>query len=1279
MSTIPDSDQHAGTARETQGVTPPVFAAARIAELLAVPPAPVLTPTPEQQAVIEQPLGGSTLVVAGAGSGKTETMANRVVWLVANELVAPDTVLGLTFTRKAAGELRERITGRLAVFIDRLRDAAERGTLAPAEFGAFERLDVLLADGLDIPEVSTYNSFAAGVLQEFGIAAGVAPGAAVIDEATAWRLARDVVIRSADSELAESDMRIPELIRHILSIDHAVADNLTSLDRVDQVVSEFGRVIQLPYNEKELGTEPSGRVYAPVRDAVAALTGTPLITRLAREYAAAKEERGLIEFPDQLALATRALEHSPDAIAALRRRHRAVLLDEVQDTSVGQTRFLSMIFSGSSVMAVGDPHQSIYGWRGASAEGLRSFHTDFAPRGRALRTQHEAPATLTLSTSWRNPSRVLDAANTIAGVLAETAASTVPKLTARPGAGSGTVEWAYPETVHEERLAVAEWMRDARVAHLREHGELPSAAVIFRTRKHMAAFSAALSDVGVPNRIVGLGGLLTTPEVTDVVCTLRALWYADAGGELIRLLAGPRFRVGVADLAGLKEAARWFGERDLAQQPLSEADRVADQVLPDPDRQFTLLDALDQIAHMRELDHRALRSISVAGRERLSEAGRMLASLRTLVGGDIGELIGATVQALRLDIELDANEQREHAGTSAAHANLDLFGDLVDSYLAIDTRGTLASVLEWIERAIETDESAEHVAAPVPGTVHLITAHGSKGLEWDLVVVPRLVVGEFPGSARAGAGWLRTGQIPDELRGDAAARPELNWRIADTQDELRGRIAEYKTALKERHAEEERRLAYVAITRSADRLLLTGSFWGGQTRARVPSVFLTELGEAGIITGLPVESAHETDPSVAEELVAQWPLHPLGAREGAVLAAAEVLRTALAVAQRPDASDVDRERPPHATTGNVADTLDGRQNRDAQSHTQGDEATVERNEAAQARDERLTPLDETVALLLAERNAALAGESLIRKPEDLPARITASTFHEFIEDPTRSERFRLRPVPQRPYRRTRVGNRFHEWVERRATTAIGTALPLAGLEDALDGEPFQPERTFSLEVTSDSNAKVGSELPQAAERAEAAEGVEAVEAVEVQTGAEVPAAPEGQRSADGFGTSISDLDGGGDEAELRPLIEEFERSRWALLAPIAVELEVTLPFAGRTLVCKLDAVYRQSDDRGGAERTEIVDWKSGRSPRTDAERESRFFQLDLYRHAYAQWARVSPELIDVSLFYVAEGIELRSGAPRSLAELETIWLTAAERLSDPARAATADHRSHMVQ
>ena len=136
-----------------------------------------LPPTPEQQAVIEAPLH-SMLVVAGAGSGKTETMSGRVVWLVANRLVDPDRILGLTFTRKAAGELAERIGSRL-------RRLSDVGLVE----GLYE------TDDERLPTVATYHSYAGGLVTEHGLRLGVEPDARLLTEAAAWQHAHEVVVR----------------------------------------------------------------------------------------------------------------------------------------------------------------------------------------------------------------------------------------------------------------------------------------------------------------------------------------------------------------------------------------------------------------------------------------------------------------------------------------------------------------------------------------------------------------------------------------------------------------------------------------------------------------------------------------------------------------------------------------------------------------------------------------------------------------------------------------------------------------------------------------------------------------------------------------------------------------------------------------------------------------------------------------------------------------------------------------------------------------------------
>lgn len=971
-----------------------LFTASDIAEILAEPGAPVLYPTDEQRRVIEQPLGPTTLVIAGAGSGKTTTMANRVVWLVANGLVRAGGILGLTFTRKAAGELADRVRRQLMTFLEH---AAHRGArvLSLEQQTQVERLSYELEESFEFPEISTFNAFAVSVLQEFGASAGLASGASLLDEAAAWNLAREVVLQSEEDELRRNDFSLTSLVDQVIHLDGAVHEHLTSFDSVIRHSDALTEVARLPYNDKELDSGLSGKLYADLRKTLQDVGSTSLIARLAAEFARTKQERGLLEYSDQVALALQTVERSPDAVEILAARSPVVLLDEMQDTSVGQTKLLSRIFAGNSVMAVGDPHQSIYGWRGASSSNLLDFHASFSRRG-------NAGETLTLSTSWRNARVILEAANVIAAPLRASSVIDVPTLQERPGVPQGSIAVTYPETIHAEFAEVAQWLATSRDEWERKEGVLPTAAVIMRSRKFMPHISAELTRHGIPNEIVGLGGLLTTPEVTDVVAVLRCLWYADANSELIRVLSGPRFRVGVADIHGLRRASRWFSGRDHTQQRVAEDERL---LLTEDVDEVSLLDALDHLADS-PVGHVAFRGITDTGRDRMIEAALLLRDLRSLISASIADLVDAIVHALRLDIELESNEYSLHEG-AAARANLDSFVDVVENFISTDAEGSLRSLLLWLERTMRDDAVAEHVAQAEPGTVQIITGHSAKGLEWDLVAIPRLVTDEFPTRSRDAGGWLRSGALPDECRGDRHHRPRLEWRLAATQAELRARIADYREENIALHEDEERRLAYVALTRARHAALLSGAFWAQAKKPRHPSPYLVELTDAGLISGIPADSRHEEHPDTHREETLQWPLDPLGRRAGAVHAAADAVRRTLKAG--PKRSEVER----------------------------------------------------SVELLLQE------AEARSRTPQNSAQsvnRVNASAFHEFIADPEAASRQRLRPIPARPHRNTRVGNLFHEWVERRTSTALGTAIPLAFEIETEASE--EPEVTLHTEDAS---------------------------------------------------------------------------------------------------------------------------------------------------------------------------------------------------------------------
>lgn len=1033
-----------------------------IAEALAaVRGRPVPPPTAQQRAVIEAPLEPA-LVVAGAGSGKTETMANRVLWLLANGLVEPAQVLGLTFTRKAAGELGLRIRDRIAEL--------DQAGLLP------ER------DVFEAPHVATYNSFANTLYRDSAILLGREGDAPVLGEAAAWQLARGVVLRSRDERLPDLGRNLDAVTKAVLTIARGVAEHAGDLDDLRALAVELGALAALP-------TDSPRFEYADAVDLGERLGALGLLADLAAEYDAEKVRRGVVEYADQVALALRIAQKQPALGEDLRDRYRVVLLDEYQDTSVVQTRLLATLFGGGAVMAVGDPNQSIYGWRGASAANLDQFAELFG-----------ATARFALSTSWRNGTRVLDAANQLVAPFAGHGVP-VEKLEPAPSATSIDVQAVFPETVAEEAALVADWLA-ARVS------EQQTVAMLLRTRATQPYFLQALRERGVPFHVLGIGGLLAEPEIADLVAFLSAMDDPAAGIPLLRVLAGSRWRVGVADLHALNRLAAWLRSRDHAQQQLDDEVRAALRTAVAPGEGGSIVDALDFLRSAAD-GHVALEGFSVAGLERLRDAGTTLHRLRGRSRLDLPDLVALVVQELQLDLEVAANEYRV-----LGSANLDAFADALAGYLAIAEIATLTGFLGWLREAELREDLSPRPEPPEPGTVQVLTVHGAKGLEWDVVAVPRLVTDEFPSRPREGfQGWLGFGQYPWPLRGDAAELPEFEWAGATTRKQLLDAQKEFSAGVRQRALDEERRLAYVAVTRAKHELLLSGSFWATQTKPREPSVFLRDL--AGLIPELPTATAHDANPlgDDLERLV--WPLDPLGDRRPAVEWAARTVREA-------------------------APQLEG-------------------------------PWTRELELLLAERETRARAA-----PVAVPTRVPASRFHDYVSEPERVADELRRPMPERPFSATRLGTLFHAWVEQRF--GFGT-------------------------------------------------GAEELDAV------------------------VGEIDDGDLVAgRLEELQARFEASPFADRRPREVEREIHLPFDGRIVVCKIDAVYDEPDGR-----VRIVDWKTGRAPKDDADLERKQLQLALYRLAYARWAGIDESHVDAVFYFVADDHVLVPDRLDSEADLLARW------------------------
>jgi DNA helicase-2/ATP-dependent DNA helicase PcrA len=912
-------------------------------------------PTDQQIAIIESELAPA-LVIAGAGSGKTETMASRVVWLLANGHVEPAEILGLTFTRKAAGELAERIRKR----ITRL---AVTGIMAQ------------VVDVLDPPNVATYNSFANTIFRDNAVFLGRESDGSILGEASAWQLAKSIVVGSRDPRLAGMERSLDQVTNAVLSLSHELSENVVDSADVAAMAQRFAELSKLPNGGKG--------EYADALKIISTVSELPILLDLAEQFSDAKARRGFVEYADQVMLALHVIRGVARVGRDFRERYKVVLLDEYQDTSVVQTWLLSELFAGHPVMAVGDPNQSIYGWRGASAANLEQFAVGF---GGGAPVKNFA-----LSTSWRNGHGILHAANTVVEPLI--AATTVPveKLRASRTASAGPVDVSFEETIVDEAAHAAAWLKQK----LRVSGDdkPPTAAMLFRARRTQGIFIEALRAAEVPYHVLGIGGLLDEPEVADLVSALTVISSPTAGAYLVRLLAGSRWRVGVRDLHALNKVASALRDQDYAQRPLDDAtkQKLRDSVAEGEGG--SIVDALDFVATAKE-GHWLLKDFTDAGLSRLKDAGSVFARLRARASLDLVDFVGLVDQEFRLDIEVMANESRSNGS-----AGREAFFDAIDSFRAVNETGGLTAFLGWLSEAVRRDDLAPRTEEPESGAVQLLTIHGAKGLEWDHVVVPRMVVDELPGNSRDSTGWTAFGKLPYEFRGDAESLAVFDWPAAESRKDLLAKHGEFKAGVKHRHQREERRLAYVAITRAKKALLLTGSFWSSQQGFRAPSPYLVELAESGAIGELPEAPVNEERPELQGEAPFFWPEDPLGGRRERVVRAAELVRASSA-----------------SSAG---------------------------------------PLEDEIELLLAERDTMHAASEHIQ----VPPRIPASRFKDFVTSPAEVAAELRRPMPEKPYRATRLGTLFHSWVEERSgVVGAGDTIDVAVTEtDTEQSELDGPE------------------------------------------------------------------------------------------------------------------------------------------------------------------------------------------------------------------------------
>jgi superfamily I DNA/RNA helicase/RecB family exonuclease len=695
----------------------------------------------DQRRVVDHP-GGPLLVLAGPGTGKTTTLVEAVVDRVERRGLAPEQVLVLTFSRKAAQELRERVTARLG--------RTTRGALA-----------------------MTFHSYAYALLRRELAAQGGPPLRLLSGPEQDLEVARLL-----EGELLDGGGRWPPSLRPALPLRGFRAELRDLLQRAQERGAD-GAVV------RALGEAAGRPEWVAAGGFLDAYEG-----RFALDPSAeVLDHSGLVR-------AAAALLETDDDLRARERETRAVVLvDEYQDTDPAQVRLLQALAGeGRDLLAVGDPDQSIYAFRGADVRGVLEFPDTFRT------VDGERAPTVELRTCRRSGPALLAASRAVATRLP--AGRLGPRFRdLRPAEGlpAGQVEVRLATSPTAEAALVADVLRRA---HLHDGLAWSQMAVLLRsTPRSLAVLRRGLLAAGVPVTVPSDEvPLVEEPVVRALLDLLRAALRADGPGvdDVLGLLGGPLVR---ADALAVRRLRRALRELDLAVGGSTPSDALLVEAVRDPRAALGLPDRA-----RRPLDvlHRLLRAAQEAAR-----------------GGTAEDVLWAVWEATGLARRMEQDSHDGGARGAVADRALDAVLALFEAAARYVDRLPAASALGFVDDVDAQEVPGDTLAQRTPegDAVRVLTAHASKGLEWPLVVVAGVTEGVWP-DLRLRGSLLGA----DDLAAAAQARVAPGT-VPDRRAELLA---------------EERRLFYVAVTRARARLVVTAV--AGSDGEERPSRFVEELG-----------------------------------------------------------------------------------------------------------------------------------------------------------------------------------------------------------------------------------------------------------------------------------------------------------------------------------------------------------------------------------------------------------------------------------------------------
>ena len=1361
----------------------------------AVKSTPNSAPSLEQKNVIEAPINQDVLIVAGAGSGKTYTMTRRVIHLIKSK-VPPESILGLTFTNKAAAELLSRVSAEVS---------------ASGANGAKSFLK---------PEVMTYDAFFQSIVRRYGLLVGFNQNTMPLSDAGAMEIIKSIIGKYLDnpqnnaknlSKLYNFDTLCADVINlcseiscSMIGVD-SVGATCSSVPQAVQKIrewnNEFAKHLKNVIADKKVESPLSAKApaipkYKKVKKTAGmseqdvekasaekfkdacksyekywddsclqfcinlynACLKRDILLDLVLQFDAEKKRVNMAQFSDFTIAAYYLVTHFPSICAQYRNQYSQVLLDEYQDTSTTQAMLINTLFHAENdaenggdfaaskrthVMAVGDPFQAIYSFRGASTGAFCKFEQDFN-----INKQNKYSLTVTR----RNSLFILKVANALTepmrgenGDNSTQNASRrfssiddrevqVETLKPKEDAQNGTIAALFMPSQAEEIDAVVRFAQkiiekqekqESQGSQVSQVSREPQLAILFRSKANMPKYAEKLESAGIRTSIVGYSSLIEKPAVKDVLSLLKVVQDHSDSNSLMRLLATPRFALSADDLGALAAIANSANTEYLyniySSAGLLEADLPKsqwDSAVRNLRNKANSVEISGQVINiyggvyladliMRDFStkndqwvNQMQQKLSIRGFDAVKRLSKILHNVEGVQRNSLTNVMQAAVQALNVDIDTAVGSALKYKDFSNQimlddmRSVLDSLNAIVETY--IQEMGewqdvSLRGLISWIDSAKNLDSqsgsSVSSSSQTEPAQVVLMTVHQSKGLQWPAVAVVGLNEGAFPsnqgdslkvddnGQASARIPIEFGASVPSALRVDAnilphfphtvtraeAMHPEKAMQSLDSVQKIFDEIkpdrikalCDFAEAVKEvdscdssdsgdflseetrrvynayksqqnvdsmpfTQSEErgiqlhmdERHLMYVALTRAKFAALLTGSATSGDSaqsgRKRSASVFLNESINAiknlnGAIEVQRCDSNEEnkTESKESEEYEEQ-DVFGFIAGDDAQEFAAEFSK----IAPQSDSSSLEPTlKWPCTLSSTIEKSLIESaklvENCDSDLESVYDSSinTNPKSLLYKAKifiqDADLTSQNDCDYSLeeLAEKvNKISSGSRLnvtsLQKISKIAQNAKTSVYNNLLAC--------IRPIPSIPSIDANLGTKFHAWAQQ----FVDSATPSESCE-CYEWKNIV-KHGISLEKTPENRQKV----------------------------------------IDDFNQSCKDSDS--QSCALNQWKQRLIESRWAKRVPLAAEMPILMQidnaeFANRIINGTLDAVFAGGLDANDESKLyTIVDWKTGKRPKSAEDIRLKLEQLDWYRLLLARATNVDLRCIDATLYYVSE-------------------------------------------